>query len=115
MVRLNLRDDTYQKLLDTVKDFDLISELKSGLDKSIKKANETKIKIAKQKIRDTIEFLTQNNKNISRYAIAKHSGLSISTVRKYYDEFKIDILKAEIKISLNQSKNNNLTPIMVIK
>ena len=40
---------------------------------------------AKEKIENAINLLRLENKNISEYAIAKTSGCSINTVKKYRD------------------------------
>ena len=47
------------------------------------KATATRQKRAKEKIQNAINILRLENKNLSNYAIAKVSGCSINTVKKY--------------------------------
>ena len=46
-------------------------------------ATATRQKKAKEKIQNAINILRLENKNLSNYAIAKVSGCSINTVKKY--------------------------------
>ena len=51
--------------------------------KAVATATKAREKKAKEKIQNAINLLRLENKNISEYAIAKTSGCSINTVKKY--------------------------------
>ncbi len=51
---------------------------------SIQEATKARERIAKEKINNAINLLRIENKNITVYAIAKKSGCSYNTVKKYY-------------------------------
>ena len=51
--------------------------------KAAAKATATREQKAKEKIQNAINLLRMENKNLSNYAIAKTSGCSINTVKKY--------------------------------
>ena len=53
--------------------------------KAAAKATATREQKAKKKIENAINLLRFENKNISEYAVAKKSGCSINTVKKYRD------------------------------
>ena len=53
-----------------------------------KKATELRAKMAREKIVNAINILRMENKNITEYAVAKVSGCSINTVKKYRDFIK---------------------------
>ena len=53
--------------------------------KAAAKATATREQKAKEKIENAINLLRFENKNISEYAVAKKSGCSINTVKKYRD------------------------------
>ena len=53
--------------------------------KAAAKATSTREQKAKKKIENAINLLRLENKNISEYAVAKKSGCSINTVKKYRD------------------------------
>jgi MinD-like ATPase involved in chromosome partitioning or flagellar assembly len=48
-----------------------------------KKATELRAKMAREKIVNAINILRMENRNITEYAVAKVSGCSINTVKKY--------------------------------
>lgn len=52
------------------------------------KATQTRQNNAKRKIQDAINILRLENKNITEYAVAKESGCSINTVKKYREFIK---------------------------
>jgi len=56
--------------------------------KAAAKATQTRQQKAKEKIQNSINLLRLENKNISEYAIAKNSGCSINTVKKYREFIK---------------------------
>ena len=62
-------------------------ELKYSQKKQKAATNATKlrVKMAKERIVNAVNILRMENKNISEYAVAKVSGCSINTVKKYRD------------------------------
>jgi len=72
----------YSKLKNTIESME---EKKVSVKKieAMQKATDTRINKAKEKILNAINLLRIENKNISNYAIAKISGCSINTVKKY--------------------------------
>lgn len=50
-----------------------------------KKATELRAKMAREKIVNAINILRMENRKITEYAVAKVSGCSINTVKKYRD------------------------------
>lgn len=96
-MRLTLNDDEVTKLLNIIQTIDTelynvintqykadISKDKSKKQSSIKEATKKRERIAKDKIINAINLLRIENKNITAYAIAKKSGCSYNTVKKYY-------------------------------
>jgi hypothetical protein len=65
-------------------------ELKYSQKKSnaAKKATELRAKMARKKIVNAINILRMENRNITEYAVAKVSGCSINTVKKYREFIK---------------------------
>ncbi len=53
--------------------------------KAASDATKLRVKKAKQRIENAVNILRMENKNISEYAVAKVSGCSINTVKKYRD------------------------------
>ena len=53
-----------------------------------KKATELRAKMAREKIVNAINILRMENRNITEYAVAKVSGCSINTVKKYREFIK---------------------------
>jgi hypothetical protein len=53
-----------------------------------KKATKFRAKMAREKIVNAINILRMENKNITEYAVAKVSGCSINTVKKYREFIK---------------------------
>jgi len=53
-----------------------------------KKATLQRAKMAKDKIVNAVNILRMENKNITEYAVAKVSGCSINTVKKYREFIK---------------------------
>ena len=51
--------------------------------KAATNATKLRVKKAKEKIENAVNILRMENKNISEYAVAKVSGCSINTVKKY--------------------------------
>lgn len=96
-MRLTLNNDEVAKLLNIIQSIDTelynvinaqyradISKDKSKKQSSIKEATKARERIAKEKINNAINLLRIENKNITAYAIAKKSGCSYNTVKKYY-------------------------------
>lgn len=96
-MRLTLNDDEVTKLLNIIQSIDTelynvinaqykadISKDKSKKQSSIQEATKARERIAKEKINNAINLLRIENKNITAYAIAKKSGCSYNTVKKYY-------------------------------
>ncbi|MCK9545106.1 MAG: hypothetical protein M0Q25_00200 [Sulfurospirillaceae bacterium] len=53
---------------------------------SIQEATKARERIAKEKINNAINMLRLEDKKLTAYAIAKESGCSYNTVKKYYRE-----------------------------
>ncbi len=53
--------------------------------KAATNATKLRVKKAKEKIENAVNILRMENKKISEYAVAKVSGCSINTVKKYRD------------------------------
>ncbi len=53
--------------------------------KAASNATKLRVKKAKEKIENAINILRMENKKITEYAVAKVSGCSINTVKKYRD------------------------------
>ncbi len=53
--------------------------------KAATNATKLRVKMAKERIVNAVNILRIENKNISEYAVAKVSGCSINTVKKYRD------------------------------
>jgi len=53
-----------------------------------KKATELRAKMAREKIVNAVNILRMENRNITEYAVAKVSGCSINTVKKYREFIK---------------------------
>jgi len=103
--RVDLSGDDLQKLVQTINDFnknqnleiakslsEQIShhlnngkEVKYSTKKQIAASNATKLRVqkARQRIENAVNILRMENKNITMYAVAKVSGCSINTVKKY--------------------------------
>ena len=62
-------------------------EVKYSTKKQLAASNATKLRVkrAKQRIENAVNILRMENKNITMYAVAKVSGCSINTVKKYKD------------------------------
>jgi len=62
-------------------------EVKYSAKKQLAANNATKLRVkrAKQRIENAVNILRMENKNITMYAVAKVSGCSINTVKKYKD------------------------------
>ena len=61
----------------------IIKTVELELSKKTTKATGVRVEKAKQKIIDAVKDLQEENKNITQYAVAKKSGVSINTIRKY--------------------------------
>jgi len=96
-VRLTLNDDEVTKLLNIIQSIDTElynvvntqyiadkSKDKSRKQLSIKEATRTRERIAKEKINNAINLLRLEDKPLTVYQIAKKSGCSYNTVKKYY-------------------------------
>lgn len=96
-MRLTLNDVEVRKLLSIIQTID--KELhtiiynqyeadrtkdKSKKKQSIQEATKYRERVAKDKINNAISSLKSENKNITIYSIAKVSGCSYNTVKKYY-------------------------------
>lgn len=89
--RLTDNTELPQELQEAIKTLEKYGK-RVGASEAQKKAVATATKAreqkAKEKIQNAINLLRLENKNISEYAIAKTSGCSINTVKKYRDFIK---------------------------
>jgi hypothetical protein len=101
-MRITLNADEVTKLLNIIQSIDTelygaiynqykadTSKDKSKKRQSIQEATKKREQTAKAKIINAINILKIESREITAYAIAKESGCSYNTVKKYYD----DILK----------------------
>ncbi len=95
-MRITLNDDEVLELMKAISkiNYPLYTKLKTQFDSdisrditkkqsSIKEATKHREHTAKAKIINAINILRLENKNITAYAIAKESGCSYNTVKKY--------------------------------
>lgn len=96
-MRLTLTSDEFDKLCETLKEhreFQAIDILLSAKEKyqesltdkkrlATKQANKSKIDATKKKIENAINLLRIQSMKINMNTVAKESGLSYNTVRKY--------------------------------
>lgn len=98
-MRLTLTDDEVSKLLKIIQpvDAELYNSIykqveadkskdKSKKIQSIQEATKERERVAKEKILNAINLLRIEDKKITAYAIAKESGCSYNTVKKYYSK-----------------------------
>ena len=82
-------EDTPRELQEAIKILEKynmkVSESSASQKDAVAKATRTRVNTAKRKIEDAVNILRLENKSISEYAIAKQSGCSINTVKKYRD------------------------------
>ncbi len=95
-MRITLNDDEVTKLLNIIQSIDAElynaiynqyeadkSKDKSKKQQSIKEATKSRERIAKAKIINAMNLLRLESKELTAYAIAKESGCSYNTVKKY--------------------------------
>jgi len=88
---LDTKEDMPQDLreaIETIKRYGVKAGSSEKQRAAAKKATETRQQRTKRKIEDAINLLRLEGKNITEYAIAKQSGCSINTVKKYRDFIK---------------------------
>jgi len=96
-MRLTLNDDEVTKLLNIIHSIDdelyntIYNQYKDDKNKdktkkqqSIQEATKKRVEATKSKITNAINLLRIENKSLTVYAIAKESGCSYNTVKKYY-------------------------------
>lgn len=96
-MRLTLSDAEVTKLLNIIQlvDTELYNVInnqykadrskdKSKKRQSIQEATKKREMVAKEKIQNAINLLRIESRNITAYAIAKQSGCSYNTVKKYF-------------------------------
>lgn len=96
-MRLTLNDDEVQELMESISktNYKLYEKIQiqynddinrdiTKKQSSIQEATKVRERVAKNKIINAINLLRIENKNITVYAIAKKSGCSYNTVKKYY-------------------------------
>ncbi len=72
-----------KKALETLQKYSIDKQVSILQKQAMKKATQSRTDKAKRKIENAINLLRLEGKNISEYAIAKKSGCSINTVKKY--------------------------------
>ncbi len=72
--------------LETLKEYGIAPEKNAALQQNAKKATAARSAAAKQKIQDAVNLMKREGKEISLNAVARQSGCSINTVRKYLKE-----------------------------
>jgi len=96
-MRLTLNDDEVLELMKAISkvNYPLYTKIQNQYDadisrditkkqSSILEATKSRERIAKAKINNAINLLRLEDKKITTYAIAKESGCSYNTVKKYY-------------------------------
>ncbi len=83
------KEDERDKFIESLKDLanEIIKEyhkpIKTTKRNATKKATNTKIEIAKEKINNTINFMRLEGKKINVNSVARNSGVAYNTVKKY--------------------------------
>ena len=72
-----------EKALAILEKYSVSDQISAMRAKSVAKATKVRQDTAKRKIEDAVNLLRLENRNISEYAVAKKSGCSINTVKKY--------------------------------
>lgn len=90
---VTLTDQEYQTIQNTL-DQSIINKFKlrkksSKTIKATQKANNTKIKIVKNKMKEAVTELKRLNKPITAYSISKISNIAPQTARKYFNELNL--------------------------
>jgi len=98
-VRLTLNDDEVLELMKAISksNYPLYTKIQEQYNadisrditkkqSSIQEATKARERIAKEKINNAINMLRLEDKKLTAYAIAKESGCSYNTVKKYYRE-----------------------------
>lgn len=98
-MRLTLNDDEVQELMKSISktNYKLYEKIQiqynddinrdiTKKQSSIKEATKARERIAKEKINNAINILRLEDKQLTAYAIAKESGCSYNTAKKYYRE-----------------------------
>ena len=96
-MRLTLNDDEVLELMKAISksNYPLYSKIQkqynddikrdiSKKQSSIQEATKKRERVAKEKILNAINLLRIENKSVTAYAIAKESGCSYNTVKKYF-------------------------------
>lgn len=96
-MRLTLNDDEVQELMKSISktNYKLYEKIQAQYNddinrditkkqSSIQEATKARERIAKEKINNAINILRLEDKKLTAYAIAKESGCSYNTVKKYY-------------------------------
>ena len=98
-MRLTLTDDEVLELMKVIakSNYPLYSKIQEQYNKdinkdiskkqsSIQEATKKRERVAKEKIINAMNILRLENKQLTAYAIAKESGCSYNTVKKYYSK-----------------------------
>jgi hypothetical protein len=98
-MRLTLNDNEVMELMKAISksNYPLYSKIQkqynddinrdiSKKQQSIKEATKSRERIAKAKIINAMNLLRLESKELTAYAIAKESGCSYNTVKKYYSQ-----------------------------
>lgn len=98
-MRLTLNDDEVQELMKSISktNYKLYEKIQiqynddinrdiTKKQSSIQEATKKRERVAKEKIINAMNILRLEDKQLTAYAIAKESGCSYNTVKKYYRE-----------------------------
>lgn len=72
-----------EKALAILEKYSVKEQISTLQAKAVKKATQARTNKAKRKMQDAINLMRLEGKKITQYAVAKKSGCSINTVRKY--------------------------------
>ena len=98
--KIKLDEEQYRKLMWYLQDnnqelYEMIKENKEMVHiygskvRRTQKATKAKIEKSKEKIRNAINLLKMEGKEITAYAVAKTAGISYNTAKKYLEQIKL--------------------------
>lgn len=82
--------------------------------KATAKAREARTELTNRKIIEAIMKLSNENKNLSQYAITKLSGCSVNTVRKFLHNHNLEDIKENQKVEIDK-KEKSLSEVKIIE
>jgi len=95
-MRVTIKDEILNLILTECKNKQITDGIKKAIQEAkkhnqtlakkehMKKVNEDRIKVTKNKIQNAINLLKLEDKKINAYQVAKSSGLNYNTVHKYF-------------------------------